>query len=451
MKTIKIGSGAGYGGDRIEPAIDLIRRGKLDYIIFECLAERTIALAQMAKLRNPQVGYNELFEYRMDKILDALKEHKVKVITNMGAANPGAAAELCCEMARRKGLSGLKIAAVTGDDILEKLDQFKEFKTIETGKPLSEVDGTIVSANAYIGCEGIVRALENGADIIITGRVADPSLTLGPLVYEFGWAMDDYDKLGKGTLAGHLLECAGQVTGGYFCDPGIKDVPELWNLGFPIAEITEEGGLVITKLPETGGMVNEMTCKEQMLYEIQDPKNYFTPDCVADFSLTAVKKLEEDRVQISGMTGKESNGFFKVSVGYKDCFIGEGQISYGGSNALNRAKLAKEILTRRLEICGCHYDEIRYDFIGINSLYQDEISAKMTQNPPCEIRLRAAARTKDAKNAQLIANEVEALYTNGPAGGGGVTKSIREIVSVASILVPKTAIQVDVTYWEVQP
>ena len=206
MKTIRIGSGAGYGGDRIEPAIDLIERGNLDYIIFECLAERTIALAQLRKMKDPDKGYNDLFELRMDHILDALKNHPVKVITNMGAANPLSAMKKAADMARQKGLRSLKLAAVTGDDIFDRLDQYENCTVIETGRPLKDLDGATISANAYIGAEGIVKALEGGADIIITGRVADPALVVGPLIYEFGYSFDNYDMLGKATIAGHLLE-----------------------------------------------------------------------------------------------------------------------------------------------------------------------------------------------------------------------------------------------------
>ncbi len=227
MKTVRIGSGAGYGGDRIEPAIELMERGNLDYIIFECLAERTIALAQLQKLKDKTKGYNDLFEYRMEHILKTLSKRRVKVITNMGAANPLSAMRKAVDMANAMGVHGLKIAAVTGDDISGQLERYQNNTVIETGAPLKELKGTKISANAYIGAQGIVTALENGADIIITGRVADPALVVGPLVYEFGYSFDDYDSLGKATIAGHLLECAGQVTGGYFCDPGYKDVKDL--------------------------------------------------------------------------------------------------------------------------------------------------------------------------------------------------------------------------------
>lgn len=449
MRTIRIGSGAGYGGDRIEPAIDLMERGNLDYIIFECLAERTIALAQMNKMKDPEKGYNDLFEYRMERILPVLAKKKVKVITNMGAANPLSAMKKAVEMAKVLGVSGLKIAAVTGDDVFDKLEQYGDYTVIETGRPLKELEGTKLSANAYIGAAGIVEALKNGADIIITGRVADPALVVGPLVYEFGYSFEDYDMLGKCTIAGHLLECAGQVTGGYFCDPGKKDVPDLWNLGFPIAEFSEDGSLVITKLENTGGVVNEMTCKEQIIYELQDPSKYFTPDCTADFSQVSVHQEGKDRVRISGVTGNKHNGMYKTSIGYKDCYIGEGQISYGGTTALERARLAAAIIKKRLEIAGCEYEELRIDEMGVNSLYHDAVSSHITDARPAEVRLRVAARTKDRENAEIIGNEVEALYTNGPAGGGGAVKSVREIISIASILIPREDIQIHVDYMEV--
>ncbi|MCD8230319.1 MAG: DUF1446 domain-containing protein [Clostridiales bacterium] len=462
MKKVRIGSGAGYAGDRIEPAIDLMKQGNLDYIIFECLAERTISIAQKRKQGNPNLGYNDLLEYRFDRILDAWQEKPVRVITNMGAANPKAAAEKCREMAEEKKIIGLKIAYVTGDDVTGRLGEYQNYVAIETGKPLSDIHGEILSANGYIGVAGIVKALEMGADIVITGRVADPSLTLGPLVHEFGWSMDDYTRLSRGTLAGHLLECAGQVTGGYYADPGYKDVPRLWDLGFPIAEVDEDGICVISKLESAGGMVTEDTVKEQIIYEIQDPENYYTPDVIADFSKVRVEQIGMDRVRITGIDGKAPNGYYKTSVGYHDCYIGEGQISYGGSNALKRAQLAREILEHRFEMKSLDLEEVRFDYIGVNSLYRDKISGEIANSGyadrkaivtgtccddtgvetesawgnPVEVRLRAAARTQDRETAELIGNEVEALYTNGPCGGGGAEKCIRDIVSIASILIP---------------
>ncbi|GAB6106737.1 acyclic terpene utilization AtuA family protein [Fusibacter bizertensis] len=450
MKKIRIGSGAGYGGDRIEPAIELMEKGNIDYIIFECLAERTIAIAQEAKLKNPDRGYNGLLEYRMKKVLPLCKEKGIKVVTNMGAANPEAAVKVIKQLAMDLGIKGLKIAAVLGDDIGDQLTQYMTNEVLELKRPLSNIKDKVVSANVYLGIEGIVNALENGADIVVTGRCADPALVLAPLVHEFGWAPDAYDLRGSGILAGHLLECAGQITGGYFADPSIKDVPELWNLGFPIAEVSENGEIIITKVEGSGGMVTQATCKEQLLYEIHDPSAYVTPDGVADYTAITMKTLGKDQVLIASGKGRIRPETLKVSIGYKDSFIGEGEMSYGGSNAFAKAELAGEIIKKRLDIIGCEVDELRIDYLGYNSLYKDQIA--QTLNPSHifgEVRLRVSGRTKTREMAQLIANEVEALYTNGPSGGGGATQSVKEVVAIGSIFVPRTDIEVQVIYEEV--
>lgn len=446
MKKIRIGSGAGYAGDRLEPALELLEKGNLDYIGFECLAERTIAIAQQQKLLNPEKGYNGLLEYRMEKVLPLAYNNKVKVITNMGAANPQSAVNVICKMAEEMGLKGLKVAGVFGDDVFEKLDLYKNTAVWETGKPLKELDGEVVSANVYMGIDGIVKALEGGADIIITGRVSDPALFLAPLVYEFGWDLDNYDLMGKGTLIGHLLECGGQVTGGYYAEPGKKNVERPWDLGFPIIEASENGDFNVSKVEGSGGLVTKDTCTEQMIYEIHNPKEYFTPDCVADFSNVTFDNIGKDLVEVKGATGREKTDTLKVSLGYKDCFIGEGQISYGGPNCFERAKLAAEIVEKRLNLTNVKYDELKIDFIGINSIYKN---SDREYHTPEEIRLRVAARTKEKHDAVQIGNEVETLYTNGPAGGGGATKSVSEIVSVASILIPRSDVEAKVIYKEV--
>jgi len=446
LKKVRIGSGAGYAGDRLEPALELIEKGNLDYISFECLAERTIAIAQKAKLVDPSKGYNELLEHRMDKVLPLAHKNKVKVITNMGAANPQSAVDVICRMAEEKGIKGLKVAAVYGDDVLDKLDKYQDTTVWETGRPLSELDGEIMSANVYMGIDGIVEALKNGADIIVTGRVSDPALFLAPLVYEFGWDVNNYDLMGKGTLTGHLLECGGQSTGGYFAEPGKKDVERLWELGFPIAEVSENGEFTITKVEGSGGVVSVDTVKEQMIYEIHDPELYLTPDCVADFSKVTFTQKGKDVVEAKGATGKEKTDTLKVSIGYKDCFIGEGEISYAGPGCLNRAKLAAEIVEKRLELTKVNYDELRIDFIGINSIYKNH---DRKYNVPEEVRLRVSARTKSRYDAVQIGNEVETLYTNGPAGGGGATRTVNEVLSVASILINRNDVEARVAYKEV--
>lgn len=451
-KKIRIGSGAGYAGDRIEPAVELMEKGNLDYIIFECLAERTVAIGQQDKEKDPNRGYNQLLEYRMERILPLVRKNHVKVITNMGAANPEAAAKRTREIGEKAGISGIKIAYVTGDDISDKLDKYFDEKVLENEKKLGEMKEALISANVYMGAEGIVEALEQGADIVITGRVSDPALSIGPLMYEFGWTPENNpQQMGQAVLIGHLLECAGQVTGGYYADPGYKDVPDLYKLGFPLIEVDETGKFLVTKVEGSGGIVCVDTCKEQAIYEIHDPKAYMTPDAVADFSKVRFTQVGENRVLAEGADSHGKPETLKVSVGYKDCYIGEGEISYGGNNCLARARLAEEIIRKRMELTGIETEEYRVDYIGYNSLYRDKISEYLKKEKsadPVEIRLRISGRTKDRLQAELLANEVEALYTNGPAGGGGAVKRVSEIVSVCSIFVPREDVRVKVEYME---
>jgi Acyclic terpene utilisation family protein AtuA len=439
VKTIRIGCGAGYAGDRIDPAIELADKGELNYLVFECLAERTIALAQQAKARDPQAGYDPLLLDRMAAVLPACVERRVRVITNMGAANPSAAAEEVRALARMLGMRGLRIAAITGDDVLD-LVRAADYVVTETGRSIDGLRDRLVSANAYIGAEPIIAALTGGADVIIAGRVADPSMFLAPQRHEFGWTADAWQRLGAGTLVGHLLECAGQVTGGYFADPGVKDVDGLARLGFPIAEVSEDGRAIITKVAGSGGCVTSATVKEQLLYEIQDPAAYLTPDVAADFSEVRVRTLERDRVLVEGADGRPHPDTLKVSLGYRDGFIGEGQISYAGAGAVDRARLALSIVAERLATARvvAKPEDLRCDLIGIDALHGPLLSAGYP--PPYEVRLRVAGRTRTAKDAARIVNEVETLYTNGPAAGGGVTGSTREVLAVASTFVPRALV-----------
>lgn len=440
-KKIRIGAGAGYSGDRIEPAVELAEKGNIHYLVFECLAERTIALAQQRKEKDPATGFDPLLEERMKACLPACAKNRVKIITNMGAANPLAAMEKTAAIARQLALKGLTIAAITGDDVLH-LIKGNEYKTTGNDALLPTIMDRIISANAYLGAEPIVEALNGDADIIITGRVADPALFLGPLIYEFNWSFDDYQLLGKGTVMGHLLECAGQITGGYFADPGFKDVPALSRLGFPIAEISADGQFVITKVPEAGGMVTAATCKEQLLYEIHDPANYFTPDVIADFSGVQFTELGKDQISVAGAKGKAKTDMLKVSVGYKDGYIGEGQISYGGPGAVQRGQLALEIVKQRFMDTGLAHSESRFELIGMNALFGAGISG----GNPFEVRARVAARTTTLRDAVRIGNEVETLYTNGPAGGGGVVKTAREVIAITDVLVDAGKIKPEIHY-----
>ncbi|SPB15323.1 ABC transporter substrate-binding protein [Caballeronia novacaledonica] len=432
--TIRIGAGAGYSGDRIEPAVELAEHGALDFLVFECLAERTIAIAQQARRNDPEQGYDPLLEARMRAVLPVAAKNGVRIISNMGAANPRAAARKTAHIARELGLHGLKIAAVTGDDVLDAVLQSR-LRFEESGDDVSAYADRIVSANAYLGAAPIVDALAAGADIVLTGRVADPSLFTAPLIHAFGWSMDDWNTLGQATVVGHLLECAGQVTGGYFADPGYKDVGDLARLGFPIGEVSADGSVVVTKLPHAGGAVTEATCKEQLLYEIHDPARYFQPDVVADFTNVRVAREAQDRVRVTGGRGAPRTDTLKVSIAYADGFIGEGQISYGGPGAAARGRLALDIVRERLAITGVDTSELRFDLIGVNALYGDTLASR--HDEPCEVRVRVAGRVSNAKEAARIGNEVETLYTNGPAGGGGVTKATREVVAVQSVLLAR--------------
>jgi hypothetical protein len=446
LRSIRIGSGAGYSGDRIEPAVELAEKGGIDYLVFECLGERTVALAQQARMKNPDSGYDPLLEERMRAVLPVCAAKGIKIVTNMGAANPHAAARKAAEIAKSLGLS-LKVAAVMGDDVLDACK--------DGDLPIMEFDGTIkqlgnrlLSANAYLGAEPMAEALNTGADIVITGRASDPALFLAPMIHAFGWAMDDWNLLGQGTVAGHLLECAGQITGGYFADPGYKDVPDLARLGFPIGEVGEDGSLVITKVAGSGGAVTAQTCKEQLLYEVHDPTKYLQPDVVADFSQVTVEEIAPDRVRIGGGRGTKRTDTLKVSIGYVDSYIGEGQISYAGPGALARGRLALDIVRERLQLTGVQSSELRFDLIGVDSLHGAEVSAHA--NEPYEIRVRVAGRTESFREAVRIGNEVETLYTNGPAAGGGVTKSARDVVAVASVLLPRDLAKPSVRFVEAQ-
>lgn len=448
MKTLRIGSGAGYSGDRIEPAIELAEHGELDYLVFECLAERTIALAQQVRLVDPQAGFDPLLGERMRRVLPFVgrgadgQRRRLRVITNMGAANPLAAAREVRRIAAQLGLSGLKVAALTGDDVLATLLRDLS-QTLDNGSTLASLGDRVISANAYLGVEGIIDALHADADVVITGRVADPSLFLAPQMFEFGWAADDWSLLGRGTLVGHLLECAGQISGGYFADPGFKDVPDLARLGFPLAEVDATGRAVISKVTGSGGRIDTATCTEQMIYEVHDPAAYLTPDVIADFSAVSFTVQGPDRVLAQGADGRARPPSLKVSVGYLDGWIGEGQMSYGGPGALARGRLAREVVLERLKLTGVVFEEIRAELIGVDALHGTELGSR-TDSEPWEVRLRVAARCAERAEALRIGNEVETLYTNGPYGGGGASKSVRQVVAVASLLLPRDAVTLQV-------
>ena len=443
--TYRIGTGAGFSSDRLEPALDLLRHGKLDAIIFECVGERTLAFGHRDRRADPDKGYNPLLERRMRAVLPLAHAAGTRIITNMGVANPRAAALHTVKIAAELGLTGLKVAAVTGDEVNHLIGP--DTHLLEPDCRLSETGREMLAANAYLGIEAILPAIEAGADVIITGRVADPSLILAPLVHEFGWALSDWHLLGAGTAVGHLLECAAQVTGGFFADPGYKDVPDLVNIGFPIAEVRKDGTCVISKPAGSGGEVSVRTCKEQLFYEIQDPAAYLTPDVTADFSKITLSQTGVDEVRVKNATGKKRPDALKVALGVRDGFIGEGEISYGGSGALDRARLAEKIIIERLRKENISGRQIKTECIGFNSLLGPV--AERVAPPPFEVRLRVAAKVDSEKEARRVGDEVEALYLNGPAGPAGARKYVRPVIAVYSTTIARDLIETGIHVKEV--
>ena len=431
---LRIGAGASFADDRIAPAVDLADRGELDYLVFECLAERTIARENLTRLKDPEKGYTPRLLDRIGAVLPACVRNGVRIVSNMGAANPAAAARAIRRHAQEIALGEVACAVVRGDDVAEIVRNQPQLALMETGEPLESLLPRMASANAYLGADVICRALETGAQIVITGRVADPSLFLAPAMHHYGWRYDDSPRIAAGTAAGHLLECCAQVSGGCFGDPGKKDVHDLARLGFPFADVREDGSFCIGKLEGTGGRVDLATCKEQLLYELHDPANYITPDCVLDITELELSQSGPDRVRVEGARARPRTPTYKVTVGYHDGYIGEGQISYAGINAVAKAKWAAEIVQQRLKDRGFSYPEVRVDLIGMSSVH----GMTATRPEPYEIRMRLAVRTNDRKAAEAVGFEVRALHVNGPGGGGGGSDPVvREILAVQSVLLPR--------------
>lgn len=439
--TVRIGSGAGFAGDRLDPALELAQLGHLDFLVFELLGERTVANAQRARLNDPSAGYDPTLLERIRLTAPHCWANGTRIITNGGAANPLAAGRAVAALLDDMDID-LPVAVVTGDDVLDQVITANPL-TWEESLPANGGEARLASANAYLGAAGIRTALDDGAGIVITGRVADPSLFVGPLSHSFSWSNDDADLIGQATVIGHLLECGGQVTGGYFADPTTKPVAGLDRLGFPYADVADNGDAVIGKLPGTGGAVTVRTCTEQLLYEVADPSAYITPDVVADFTGTDLREVGPDRIAVSGGKGTSVPTDLKVTLGYLGGWEAEGQITYAGPRALNRAQLAADIVVRRLErIHGYDESELSIEFIGAGASFR---GLSDIANPP-EVRLRVAGGAQSRSRASAIGSEVEALYTNGPAGGGGARTSIRESLSVKSCSLPRALTEVAVVH-----
>jgi hypothetical protein len=431
---LRLGSGAAYANDRIEPARAMLERCQLDYMVLECLAERTLALDQSERRRDPARGYNRRLERRMRALLPLCQPNRTKIVTNMGSANPLAAGEATIEVARELGLRGLSVAVIEGDDVLALLDPQTEL--IDTGGTIASFGRPPISANAYIGIEALMPGLDS--DVVIAGRAADSSLFLAPIAYHFGWALDDWDRIACGAVAGHLLECTAQITGGYFADPGYKSVPGMDDIGYPLGEIHADGSMVIAKTPDTGGMITDLTVKEQLLYEVHDPRAYLTPDVTANFATVELTDQGKDRVGVRNATGQPRPDQLKVTIGFDGGFLGEGEVSYAGPGAVGRARLAADIIERRLRRFWPDDIPFRIDLIGVSALFA---SARPFEGSSQDVRLRVATRALERDLVERLLEEVECIVINGPAGGGGHRERLVPSVVTRSALIDRAAVQ----------
>ena len=455
MRTVRIGAGQGFYGDSLLPVLDVARYGDVKYIGFDTLAELTLAILEKGRRREPGTGYTRDVVPMMRNLLPIAKERGIRLITNAGGINPRGAARAVAEVARELGLS-LKIACVTGDDIFDRLDELAalgvQFADPATGQTLADVRDRVLFASVYLGAKVVADALATGADVVITGRTTDTAQFLGPLIHEFGWARDDWDRLAQGIILGHLMECSGQVTGGNY-QVGWEEIPDLHRIGFPIAEVSEDGSFVLTKAPGTGGKVDLKSVKEQFLYEIHDPTTYVTPDVVCDLTTTRLEQVGENRVRVSGTRGRPAPPTLKALLGFADGWMGEGYISFSWPKAYSKAKRAAQIIRARLEMQGVRPEEIHEEYIGINSLWGALAPEPVDEDQINEVRLRIAIRTRNRRDCEILAREFPPLLLSGPPTASAVagTPQPRELMGLWSALIPREWIEphVQITVEEV--
>ena len=447
--SIRIGAGSAWWGDRIEPARLNAEQGDLHYLCFETMAEATISAAQVRARRDPSFpGYDTYLDDRMRAVLPGCLKRGTKIISNQGWINPKGAAQRIVYWLRELGARGVKVAAIDGGLITDRVLELTD-TILENGKRTATLKDTLVSAEVYLGAEPIVAALHQGANIVVSGRVADPSIFMAPMMAEFGWGPLDHTRLGPGNGIGHLMECGAQVTGGYFTDPGFKDVPKPWDLAFPIAEVEPDGSAVITKVSGSGGAVTLMTVKEQLLYEVHDPGCYITPDVVVDFTTTRLEQIGPDRVRVTDISGKPRTPTLKVSLGCTEGYIGEDMFFYAGPGALRRAQLAKRILEERFKLVRLDAEELRIDFLGLNAIHG--AMTPMDQPEPYEVAVRVAARTKTRDEAMKVGREVDGMAVSGVGMTGKRVPHqdrTREVIGVWSSLVPRERVAPTITYYE---
>jgi len=442
MKRIRLGAGSAYWGDMLEPAIELAEKGDVQYIGFDHLAELTMSILQRMKNKDPNKGYIEDVIPWMKSLLPICYPKGIKLISNAGGVNPMAAAERVAEIAKSLGLRGLKIGVVEGDDIYSNLDELIakgiSLTNLDNGdNEISAIRDRIIAANAYTGSESIIEALEQGADIILAGRCSDTAVYIAPMMYEFGWSFEDIDRLGSAVTIGHVIECSECATRGFNEWDKVHNVARI---GFPIAEVYENGEAYITKVPGSGGVVNEWSIKEQLMYEVHDPHNYIMPDGIADFTALKLEDMGNDEVKLSNMKGKPRPENLKVQIGYQDGWIGEGHIMFSWPKAYEKAKQAEEIIKERFKIVGLQAEELRFDYIGVNCLH-----GEVAPNPSAELNevaLRVVARTKTREEALKVGREATHIWTLGGVGTAyGVPFKPRPVISLWPTLVPRTEIK----------
>ena len=440
-EVLRIGAGAGFAGDRLDPAVDLVTFGQLDVLVFEILAERTIALAQRRRRAGSGPGYDDRLAERMRSVLPEASRQGTTLITNGGAADPRGGGLAVLDVARDLGLRGCRVAVVTGDDVTQQID-LGQCVALETGEPLAAYQDRLVSANAYLGIAPLVEALSTRPQVVVAGRTTDVALFLAPIFHRFGWRHDDWDRLATGSIVGHLLECAGQLTGGYFADGARKYVPNLARLGFPFADVGADGSAILTKLPRAGGRVDRATCTEQLLYEVENPAAYLTPDVSIDFRDVHLREVGPDAVRVSGGIGRPPPDTLKVSLGVDGGYVGIGEISYAGPGGLARAQLAADIIEERwAEVYRREPGALQISFVGLTSCMPWLGRRTPSDADPPEVRLRVAVQDFNRAVVVELVREVESLYTNGPAGGGGVETSVRDSVNLISTLVPRHLVE----------
>jgi hypothetical protein len=439
---IRIANGQGFWGDWLEAPVRLVDQGPIDFLVLDYLAEVTMSILQKQRQEDPALGYARDFPPLIGRLAKKLKERNIKVVANAGGVNPSACARAVLAVA-----PGLKVAVVHGDDVFGRIDEFLgkgyEMRDMDTGAQISTIRGQILSANAYIGAFPLAEALDTGADVVIAGRSTDTALTLAPMVHRFGWKAEDWDKLAAGTIAGHIIECGAQCSGGN-CQVDWENIPDMANVGYPIIEAEPDGSFVVTKHTGTGGRVHSDTVKEQLLYELGDPKRYLTPDCVADFTSIQLKDVGPDRVSISGIRGGPRPPTLKLSISYTDGWKAIGTLVYSWPQAVEKARAADRIVRARLAALGLTFDEIYTELFGLNAC--NGPVAPTNPDPP-EIQLRIGVRGHDRRMVDRFTRELIPLVLNGPPGATGFGEGrppVREIVAYWSALIPREEIATQV-------